>query len=101
MPNPNFNRQTGRTSNDRRSGKLLTPIPRILIVCQGEKTEPNYFRSFRVADVQVEFGNGDPSQVVAFAEDRYAENPRREAVWCVFDKDDFPQFDAAVERIKT
>jgi len=67
-------------------------------VCQGEKTEPNYFRSFRVADVKILHANGDPMQVVEYAEKAYVKNTEYDAVWCVFDFDSFPQFDAAIKR---
>ncbi len=101
MTNPNFKRQRGRTRRDRVPEKELVRLPSILIVCQGEKTEPNYFRAFRVADVEIIHGNGDPSQVVEFAEAEYGKDMRRDQVWCVFDRDDFPQFDPAILRIET
>ena len=99
MTNPNFKPQRGRTRRDRKPERELVPLPSILIVCQGEKTEPNYFRAFRVADVEILHGNGDPRQVVEFAEAEYDKDTRRDQVWCVFDRDDFPQFDLAVSRV--
>ncbi len=101
MGNPHFRRQNRRSSRNRIPARVLTPLPRILIVCQGEKTEPNFFRSFHVADVEIVHGNGDPSQVVEFAKLEFERNRSRDEVWCVFDRDDFPQFDAAIQRIES
>jgi hypothetical protein len=39
--------QSGRGYSDRKVGNR-EPIPTFLIVCEGEETEPNYFRSFPV-----------------------------------------------------
>jgi hypothetical protein len=70
------------------------PKQRFLIVCEGEKTEPNYFQGLRQdhrlnATVTV-MGKGlDPSQLV-----ETAETERRlgdyDQVWCVFDRDTWP-----------
>lgn len=51
----NANRSRGkRRSSDRIVGKV-EPIQTFLIVCEGRRTEPNYFRAFRVpANVQVQ-----------------------------------------------
>ena len=100
MPNPNFRSQAGRSSRDRKPVKLLKPRPRILIVCQGERTEPNYFNAFRIADVEVIHGRGDPLQIIAEAEKKYAQDSYYDQVWCVFDRDDFPQFDVDIARVE-
>jgi len=67
--------------------------PRFLIVCEGSKTEPNYFRRFRVntevVDLEV-IGLGDNTLSLVqrtcelMRQDDYAQ------VWCVFDRDSFP-----------
>jgi len=63
--------------------------PRILIMCEGEKTEPNYFKSFRLPSVHVKpaYG-GDALYVVEKAIEfaSKAEEPY-DQVWCVFDRD--------------
>ena len=63
-----------------------------LIVCEGSKTEPNYFESFRVPrnvvalDIQ---GLGkNPSQLVDYAQKLQNKNAY-DQVWCVFDRDDW------------
>ncbi|MCD8289999.1 MAG: RloB family protein [Prevotella sp.] len=82
---------------------------RILIVCEGEKTEPNYFRTFDqmqygsvVYKIDFEGGKINTVQVVEKAielRDKaiVAGNPY-DTVWAVFDKDDFPAsaFNAAI-----
>lgn len=42
-----------RTSSDRKIDKKPL-IPRILIVCEGERTEPDYFLQFKVAKVAID-----------------------------------------------
>jgi hypothetical protein len=88
----NANRSRGkRRSSDRIVGKV-EPIQTFLIVCEGRRTEPNYFRAFRVpANVQVQIeGKGYNTlslverAVVLAAEQSY------DQVWCVFDRDSFP-----------
>jgi hypothetical protein len=63
---------------------------RFLIVCEGEKTEPNYFRSFRVPRNVVEIdvhGLGEnPSRLVNSAKE-LKEQEEYDQVWCVFDRD--------------
>ena len=65
---------------------------RFLIVCEGEKTEPNYFRSFRVskkvAQVDIKGIGRSPSELVAKAKDLNDEGDY-DQVWCVFDRDEW------------
>src|SRR4028119_527810 len=63
---------------------------RFLIVCEGSKTEPNYFRSFRVPrDVVEVHGLGeDPSTLVRSATDlKNKDGDDYDQIWCVFDRD--------------
>ena len=82
---------------------------RILIVCEGEKTEPNYFKSFDqlqyggvVYDIECEGGKINTMQVVDKAmelrDKAIASGLPYDTVWAVFDKDDFPAstFNAAI-----
>jgi hypothetical protein len=82
---------------------------RILIVCEGEKTEPNYFKAFDqmqygsvVYDVACEGGKINTMQVIDKAielrDKAVAAGLPYDSVWAVFDKDDFPasQFNAAI-----
>lgn len=82
---------------------------RILIVCEGTKTEPNYFKSFdkmqrggRVYEVICEGLGTNTVQVVDKAielRDKAANSDiPYDSVWAVFDKDSFPshRFNAAI-----
>jgi len=63
---------------------------RFLIVCEGSKTEPNYFRTFRVPrDVVEVHGLGeDPSTLVRSATDlKNKDGDDYDQIWCVFDRD--------------
>jgi hypothetical protein len=64
-----------------------------LILCEGSKTEPIYFRQFP-ASAQVEGLAIDPLSLVQEAIRRSSEAKRNRAeydqVWCVFDRDDWP-----------
>lgn len=68
---------------------------RFLIVCEGSKTEPNYFRSFRVpknvVEVDVHGLGEDPSRLVRSATDlKNKDGDDYDQIWCVFDRDSFP-----------
>ena len=82
---------------------------RILIVCEGEKTEPDYFESLREflslhgADVVIPenlVGN-NPMSVVECALQEYKKEKidRYDAVFCVFDRDRHPDYANAMSRI--
>lgn len=80
---------------------------KILIVCEGDKTEPKYFESFKdndifVIDMDTDGGKINTIQVVDKAielRDKNSLHPY-DRVWAVFDKDDFPakNFNAAIEK---
>ncbi|RLT37734.1 MAG: RloB domain-containing protein [Chloroflexi bacterium] len=61
---------------------------RFLIVCEGKKTEPNYFRKFRVPGLVLDIhGLGlDPKNLVNEAVARRTDG-EYDQVWCVFDRD--------------
>jgi hypothetical protein len=69
-------------------------IERFLIVCEGDKTEPNYFKCFRVPkDVIDVRGFGyNPSKLVEKAKELKTQGDY-DQVWCVFDRDDWPKQD--------
>jgi hypothetical protein len=73
-------------------------LRRILIVCEGEKTEPNYFREFpanpEVCDKINVHGIGYNTMSLIKEAIRIKELALQEKkpyieIWCVFDKDDF------------
>jgi hypothetical protein len=65
-------------------------LAKIFIVCEGEKTEPNYFRRFRVSrnvvEVDVQGLGKKPSKLVNSAKE-LKEQEEYDQVWCVFDRD--------------
>ena len=89
----------------------IRPLRRILIVCEGEKTEPNYFKKFpanpEVYDRIDIHGTG--YNTVSLVKEAIRLNnealERKEPyieVWCVFDKDDFSidRFQSAINLAK-
>jgi hypothetical protein len=78
-----------------------------LIVCEGEKTEPNYFKSFPlkvgrfVYDLTFNGGGINTIKVVDTAiEIRDNSAQKFDRVWVVFDRDSFPvnKFNGAIEK---
>jgi hypothetical protein len=78
----------------------------ILIVCEGTKTEPNYFLGFRLTNVDVIGVGGDPLTVVNTAIDKRKERRKEgkiyDQIWCVFDRDSFPanRFNDALQKAR-
>jgi hypothetical protein len=100
-------REVGRSSAGYRNRRFNTRElrQRFLIVCEGTRTEPNYFAAFRVAKrvVRVDVrGSGTNTlglvqrTLEIRAEEGYTEH--YDQVWCVFDRDSFPadDFDDAI-----
>jgi len=72
--------------------------PEFLIVCEGEKTEPNYFKGFRLNIKVTVIGSGfNTETLVTHTQElkKKAEAEKRpyKAIWVVFDKDEFPADD--------
>lgn len=68
------------------------PEKTFLIICEGTKTEPNYFKSFRVLSANVEIiGTArNTMSLVHYAQDILEEQPDEfDEIWLVFDKDSF------------
>jgi hypothetical protein len=105
----------GRRHDDRpieRRRSSLQPKIRILVVCEGRKTEPRYIKEFQhhVRNLRVHIEPLGPAGVpvtvveTAISEKRRAEdrakrerdeNLRWDQVWAVFDMDDHPNVDDA------
>ena len=65
--------------------------PRILIVCEGKRTEPKYFEGFYGANIVPRgFGMNTDSLVKKAIEIMDRDEYGFDQVWCVFDRDDFP-----------
>ena len=88
-------------SRSARKVNTLEPRQRFLVVCEGEQTEPNYFRGFRVAGLELQvIGAGDNTKnLITIAEDLRGESDY-DQVWVVFDRDSFPpdHFNEAIQR---
>jgi len=81
-----------------------------LIVCEGEKTEPNYFKAFEknlpgnTVVLEIDGTGRNTIGLVNYAiKHRDNSNRKFDRVWVVFDKDDFPagNFDAAILKAST
>lgn len=73
---------------------------RFLIMCEGERTEPNYFKRFRVPkEIRVKIiGQGYSTVKLVRSALRLMQGADYDQVWCVFDRDEFPveQFNEAL-----
>ena len=60
----------------------------ILIVCEGENTEPSYFEQFRLSSARIKaIGEGYNTISLVEQATRLQEKYKSDQVWCVFDKD--------------
>jgi hypothetical protein len=84
------------------------PYDRVLIVCEGAKTEPNYFKEIRnvyrlsTANIDIcgkECGS-DPLSVVNYAIKKFREDLDYDRVYCVIDRDKHATFDAALDKLR-
>lgn len=64
--------------------------PTILIVCEGENTEPSYFSQFKLSTATVKaIGEGYNTVSLVNRAIKLSKEKSYDQVWCVFDKDDF------------
>jgi hypothetical protein len=100
----------------RRRAARTAPYERVLIVCEGEKTEPLYFKEIRheyrlsTANVQVwpSSSGTDPLNVVDYAALLFNKGDRAKQIqprafdllFAVFDRDEHTTFNQALERAK-
>lgn len=105
-----FHKKKARKAESHRREKAKrAPYERVLIVCEGIKTEPNYFIGLcrewglRPATVIIEDKKIglDPKGLVAFAMQTFSKNKDFENVFCVFDKDKHASYLAALDRIRS
>lgn len=97
-----FDREEKKRSTNNRNQRVY-----FLIVCEGEKTEPNYFISFEkelpIGTVKIEIhgtGKNTLSLVEYAIKKRESSVQKFDRVWVVFDKDNFSDhdFNAAVSK---
>lgn len=107
-----FHRRRGTNKDSlQRRGASKSPAPLYLIICEGKKTEPQYFNelrnSERISSITVKVcGECDsaPISVVEYAVNLYeelkAEGSHIEKVYCVFDKDNHESYYKACAAIE-
>ena len=110
-------RQRERTRRPARHPGSRKPRKRILVVCEGEVTEPQYLEQFRrsrrnhLVVLEISDKHGVPRTLVDRAKEvknDAAKRARREhddnlafdEVWCVFDVDDHPHIPEACDKAK-
>lgn len=93
----------------RSSAPKKEPYPTVLIVCEGERTEPDYLfalkqelrlSSANIAIVGRECGSS-PATVVQYAIDKCTRDGGYDHVYCVFDRDVHPDYEVAKNRCRT
>lgn len=107
-----FHKRKARKAKDlkRRKAKRA-PFAKVLIVCEGEQTEPHYFNElkdhYKLNSANVEIcadGGSDPFGIYDFAMTRYRQEKSAgdpfDKVFCVFDKDDHANFSRALGAIR-
>ncbi len=91
----------------RRSRNPREPYDVVLIVCEGEKTEPNYIAGLceelqlSTANIKVLGIGADPLTIVNYAIEEYDRYKDYDQVYCVFDKDEHSTYQAALDKILT
>lgn len=91
-----------------RRGPVREPYDLVLVVCEGAKTEPEYFRGLRKAlrlssanilIVPSHYGN-DPVSLVKYATDKYQEEKGiYDRMYCVFDRDGHAGYQQALQMV--
>lgn len=76
----------------------------ILIICEGKKTEPNYFICFREQNrLKNIIIDGTGTNTDTIVKKAIKESKKYDQVWCVFDRDSFPphNFNRAFDLVKS
>jgi hypothetical protein len=104
-----------RSNRLKRRAPRLAPRPRILVICEGEKTEPGYLNSLRITEkirlieIEIVEAAGVPKTIVERAVRKKREAKKRatregdssqqyDEVWCVFDVDAHPNLAEALQQ---
>lgn len=76
---------------ERAEAKILEK-PTILIVCEGENTEPSYFRQFKLSSATIKpIGEGYNTISLVKRAVQLSKEKSYDQVWCVFDADPKPE----------
>ena len=111
-----FSKKSWPGQKSAQSGKRIYRVrkerSRYLIVCEGEKTEPNYFEALKkklprgIIDIEILGIGANTLSIIEFAKEKYSQGQKSsipyDKVWVVFDKDSFPpsDFDNAIHSAK-
>ena len=106
MARENSPKNRQRAELERKQNKRAS-YDHIMIVCEGEKTEPLYFdeirQFYRLSTTNIKVRQSDygtqPQKVVDFAIEECLKTKRWEHVYCVFDRDDHPGFHNALQSV--
>ena len=100
----------GKRTYQKRTVKVedsITLQKRILIVCEGEKTEPKYFERFRmnrtIRELDIRGEGMNTLSLVKETERIVEKDGSFDEVWCVFDRDSFKPdtYDNAISKINS
>ena len=102
-----FKRRQAKNNKDfARKGETRKVKRRVLIVCEGEKTEPLYLRSLvshfglTTAEIYISGEGGSaPKSVVSHGKKILADDSDFEIVLFVFDRDQHTDYDAAIGQV--
>lgn len=107
-----FKKRKARKANElKRRAESRAAYDRVLIVCEGSKTEPSYFKDLRnhyqLKTTNIEICGKEcasaPSSILRYAEQRYTEDKNAgnpfDRVYCVFDKDTHASYQSTLEAI--
>lgn len=88
----------------RKQGKR-PPYDRVLIACEGEKTEPLYLNDIRIQNrissahiAVIHSPSTEPQRIVEFAEEEFKKTKAYEWVFAVFDRDDHLTYNNALSK---
>ncbi len=101
-------RKARQAESHRRKSARRQPYERILLVCEGQKTEPYYFgglrRALRLNPANVVIADKkhglDPKGLVEYALKELRKNPDFNHVYCIFDRDKHTTFEAALSKVR-
>ena len=83
----------------KRTKPIIEKKQSFLIVCEGKNTEPDYFRNFKIKTATIKtVGLGYNTLSLVNRAEELRKQGNYDQVWCVFDKDDFLDFDEAIQK---
>lgn len=101
-------RKAKKTEDLKRSKQSREPYDKVLIVCEGEKTEPHYLIALRdylklsQANIKIDpDSESSPTSVVKYAKEliKQSEKDPYDHVFCVIDRDRHADFDVAMAQV--